>query len=431
MKDRKLELLDYALYDYQYLQRHLQEKAAEGWQLEKISTFGILHYRRREPADIRYEVTYAPSASAYNSRPTESEEALSDLCAEAGWVKVASIAQLHIYSNTDPKATPIETDELTRIETLKAAMNRHFVPGQLLMVGLFVLQFLMQVSNVRRWPLTTLSSNMMLCMLFFFPCTALSFLAMVLGYYHWVRRAERAAERGEPVPECLFYRRFRFVLWALIACYAATLLLSAGFGIIAVVIIIAAVTFGVTGFTMTATKSMGAPKWANILVPFVTAFVILMVLMPLLMGWLDAASLQENPVVPEDLPLVLSDLTEVQDSDPMVDESTSILLSHTRYSEWSEDLGILGYTIVDVHFDPVYELCLNYQEKQFLNSASWIVADVLGNQGQLWGADYARKATETSRDRWFICWEDRIVTLTVPFPMTDEQIAIAAEALRP
>ena len=436
MKDHKRQLLDFAPFDYQYIQRHLTEMAAKGWRLERITAFGVWHYRRSEPADVRYEVTYAPSASAYNSRPTAQEEALSDLCAEAGWERVATLAQLHIYCNEDPSAIPIETDELTRIATLRKAMNRHFVPSYLLLAALFAVQLFMHLWNVSRWPITTLASNLMIGNLILLPITILSYLGMIAGYLFWVHKAKEAAQNGQPIPESVFYRRFRWFLWVVIVAYLSLLLLSTGLEIAAVILAIGGTTVGLTGITMNITKAAGAPKWVNILAPFVVTFIGLMLLTPLLFNFLDSASLNAEPEHPESLPLMLTQLTEVTDSEhTILEESASPIASYGRYRDQQEgiesDLS-LSYTIIDTEFDFAWELCLNYQEQQLLQSAYTLSNGIISlNQGDLWGAEYARRAPGDYNDRWLICWEDRIVSLRASWPLTDEQIAIAAELLRP
>lgn len=436
MKDRKHELLDVALFDYQYIQRHLTEMAARGWRLEKIGSFGVWHYRRAEPASVRYEVTFAPSASAYNSRPTEDEEALSDLCADAGWTRVATAAQLHVYCNADPNATPIETDEATRIATIRKTMNRHFVPQYLLLTALFVVQLFMQLSTVTRYPVTSLSSPLMIGNLLFLPVAIVSYLVMIAGYFLWIRKAQQAAESGQTVPECVFYRRFRWVLWAVLAVYLSSLLLSSGLGIAALVLSYAAVTLGLVGVTMSITKDAGAPKWANILVPFVVTFVGLMLLSPLLFGILDAASLAEEPEHPATMPLMISHLTEADNvQHSIMEDSASLVMSHTRYWDHEEvyESGLsLSYSIVDTEFDFAWEMCLNYYEQQLLESSYTLSNGVVtGNLADQWGAEYARRAPGDFNDRWLICWEDRVVSLRASWPLTDEQIAIAAELLKP
>lgn len=436
MKDHKRQLLDFAPFDYQYIQRHLTEMAAKGWRLERITAFGVWHYRRSEPADVRYEITYAPSASAYNSRPTEAEEALSDLCAEAGWERVATLAQLHIYCNEDTGAIPIETDELTRIATLRKAMNRHFVPSYLLLAALFAVQLFMHLQNVSRWPVMTLTSNLMIGNLILLPITILSYLGMIAGYLFWVHKAKEAAQNSQPIPESVFYRRFRWFLWVVIVAYLSLLLLSTGLEIAAVILAIGGTTVGLTGITMNITKTAGAPKWVNILAPFVVTFVGLMLLTPLVFNFLDSASLNVEPQQTDSMPLMITDLVDADHTQHTITEqSSSLVASQTRYwdrQEIAENGLSLSYTVIDTEFDFVWELCLNYQEQQLLQSAYTLSNGIISlNQGDLWGAEYARRAPGDYNDRWLICWEDRIVSLRASWPMTDEQIAIAAELLGP
>ena len=127
MKDVKYKLIDTLLYDYSLIEEKLTQLSAEGWHLEKLGTLAW-KFRRGESKQVRYAVTYAPSASAFNSRPTEAEEDLADLCAQAGWVRIANQAQLHVYRNDDPNAVPLETDEGERLKTIRRSMKKHFFP---------------------------------------------------------------------------------------------------------------------------------------------------------------------------------------------------------------------------------------------------------------------------------------------------------------
>ena len=432
MKDHKRQLLDVALFDYQYIQRHLTGMAAKGWRLEKISSFGLWHYRRSYPAEVRYEVTYAPSASAYNSRPTEDEEALTDLCAEAGWERVATLAQMHVYCNEDPNATPLETDELTRIATLRRAMNRHFVPQYLLVAVLFAVQFAMQLYNVIRWPVSTLSSNLMVGNLILMPTIVLSYLALIGGYLLWVRRAENAAENGLTVPECVFYRRFRWVLWLVVVGYIALLLLSCGMGILGAVLIYATVALGLTGVTMNITKSMGAPKWVNIAVPFVVCFLGIMLLTPLIFGIVGSTLPDPNQNAEDPLPLTLTQLTgETDTNDLVIEQGSSFLLTYTYYFDSGEEESI-SCTLADVHCPLFYDLILNEQEQDYLNPSFYNGDEIRSAElRETFGAEYARRTIGSDFDRLFICWEDRILFLHATWPMTDEQIATTAELLKP
>ena len=142
MKDTKYILMDTAGYDYHQLQQKLCALAAEGWYLEKVGNF-LWKFRRCEPKAVRYEIIYSAAASAFNSRPTESEKDLAELCAQAGWELVGALGQIQIYRNADPNATPLETDEGERLKNIRRTMFRHFFPQELLMIVIFLLQFFM------------------------------------------------------------------------------------------------------------------------------------------------------------------------------------------------------------------------------------------------------------------------------------------------
>lgn len=435
MKQHKYELFDTALYDYQFIQQHLTDMAAQGWRLDKVSTIGYWRYRRSAPAQVRYEVTYAASGSAYNSRPTDQEEALTDLCAEAGWVKVAALAQMHIYCNEDPKATPLETDELTRIQNIKRSMGKGFLREQILMIVLFLIQLYMQVSNVIRWPSRTLASPLSVgnvCMIFLL---VVLFAINLAAYLLWIRRAENAAREGLPCPSSSFYRKFRYVLWLFVAAYLVILLCSAELWLVGGVLVIMVVCVMSTRVLMALCKKLNSPKWVNIAVPFCVCFLMTMGLLTGMIFTADGLSLDLHETPEGELPLTLSDLglTAEGQSEPTVMEHTaSIVGSYGRYWDESADGELrLRYLVIDVGWEPLYTMCLNEQERDFLDQADWVSNGEIRNQSDLWGAHYARHAPGDFKDCWFICWDGRIVSLSATWPLTEEQIAIAAELLGP
>ena len=436
MKQRKYELFDTALYDYQYIQSHLTEMAAKGWRLDMISTLGFWRYRRSEPAHVRYEVTYAPSGSAYNSRPTVQEEILSDLCAEAGWVKVAALAQLHIYCNENPDATPLETDEPARIRNIRQSMKKSFVREQVLLIVLFLIQLHMQVSTLLRWPTRTLTSPLSAGNVLMIGCVALLFSVNLAAYFIWIRRAEKAVDAGLPCPGSSFYRKFRYVLWAFILAYIMILLCSAQLWFVGGALAIGFGNVLVTRGVMELCKKKGAPKWANIAIPFVVSVVLTAVPLTLLILSADSLSLDlTDAPAAEEAPLALRDfgLSEDRQTPEVMDSTDSFLGSYRRYwDETADGETRLRYTVTDMDLDPLYDLCQKEQEQDFMEQADWASnGEIILNQGQLWGAEYARHAPGDHNDRWLICWENRIVELYTSWPLTEEQIQIAAELLRP
>lgn len=438
MKQYKYQMPDFALYEYHYVQQHLMDMASKGWRLDRINGLGLWRYRRAEPANIRYEVTYAPSASAYNSRPTCQEEALSDLCAEAGWVKVASLAQLHIYCNEDPNATPLETDESGRIQTIRRAMNKSFVREHLLLIVLFLIQCVMQLRTIFKYPARSLAQPLTVGNALMTGILVLLYGINLLGYFRWIKRAENAVREGLPGPEAGFYRRFRVVLWVFILVYLVLLLCSAQLWLVGGMLVIVTAVFISARLLINLCKKLNAPKWVNIAVPFVVTWVLMMIAMGIFFTAADGLSLSSEPPHPDSLPLMIQDLTDPGDETlecTIWEESASPLSSYGRYyhDSTAEDSRLnLSYTILDVKCPLIYEMCCNDLEQQFETSASFYFdGSIKTNVGHLWDAEYAVRSSGDFGDRWFICWDSRIVILRAGWPLSEEEITAAAAILKP
>ncbi len=429
MKDTKYMLIDSSLYDYAFLEEKLTRLSAEGWHLEKVGVLGW-KFRRGEPKAVRYAVTFAPSASAFNSRPTEAEEDLTELCAQAGWVRVANHAQRHIYRNEDPNATPLETDENERLKNIRRTMKKHFFPMEALMVAIFLMQFFTHFHTLTLWPSRTLSSPMMVSTLVMVLFVALIHGMMAVNGALWLRRARIAVEGGEAIPVDRFYRRFRWVIWAFLIGYLLCLFWSVGLGFLAWVIGTSAAVLLVTAGGIALCKKLNAPRWVNMVVPAGLCALLIAALVPLLIFGVDRKLGGDLPPA-EALPVTLTQLTgEVDTERYILEESGSLLSAYGRYQD-SGDEDRLSYTIVDVKCPLIYDMLLNEQEDEFKISAHYSVESDVADHAALFGADYVRHAPSALGDRWLICWDSRIVRLRASWELTDDQIAALAEILKP
>lgn len=429
MKDVKYRLLDASVYDYPLIEKWLTDQAAEGWHLEKVGS-AFWKFRRGEPKRVRYEATYAPKASAFNSRPTEAEEDLAQLCANAGWVRVATLAQLHIFRNEDPDATPLETDEDQRLFNIRRTVLRHTVPQLLVMMGLFLLQFCMHGSTALRYPARTLSSPLMVGTLMLTASTTLYYLLMLLGHLLWLRRARLAVDAGREIPAFTFHRWFKWVMWGLLLGYLCFLLWTCSLAYVAYMLAISAVTLTCTVGCIRLCKECNAPKWANFVVPTIVTFIVISVLLTLFavsfdnFGWDEPQS--------SEVPLTLAELGISGDGEPLVLEaSASPLAGYQRC--WDQGNESISYTIVDVKCGLFYDMILNEQEQNYLQSADYLTTpnESITVQNELWDADYVRHSPGSINDRWFICWGDRIVSLRASWTLTEEQIGQIAACLKP
>lgn len=426
MKNVKYEIGDVSLYDYQYIEQHLAEMSAKGWHLEQMTNF-YWKYRRDEGKEVRYAATYAPKASIYNSRPTESEEDLAQLCADAGWVRIATLAQLQIFRNDDPNAVPLETDEHQRFAAMRKSMLRHYIPAQTVLILLFLFMLYTQFDTLLRYPCESLSMPLLFCGIGMSLTIIVLYTVQLCACMLWMHRAKEAVEAGLPCPTDRFYRKFRFVLWIAIAVFLLALLCSAEPRLALRVILTAVLNIGVIYGLISLCKSLGAPRWVNILVPVLGGSLILMLATPAVLGILGTAV----PEPERELPLLLSDLMEIRETDRLViEEQSSPAVSHGRYVDtcFEEDIR-LQYTIVDVKWDMFYDLCLNEQEQLYLRTAEHLTDNL--NHNAPWNAEYVRQCVDSDGEQWLICWDDRIVLLYTSWELTEAQIEQAREVLMP
>ena len=431
MKDVKYKLFDTLMYDYSLIEQKLTRLSAEGWHLEKVGTLAW-KFRRGQPKAVRYAVTYAPSASAFNSRTTEAEEDLTELCAQAGWVRVANMAQVHVYRNDDPGATPLETDENERLKNIRKTMRKHFFPLEALQIGIFLMQFFMHWNTATRYPGRTLSSPMMLSTLVTVLFVALIHAVLALGGGLWLRRAQRAVDNGDPIPENRFYRRFRWVIWAFLILYLLCLFWTVGFGFLAGTLGISAVVLLVTAGSINLCKRMNAPRWVNLAVPVVLVCVVISVLTPILVFNLDSLVHDSELPPAENLPLTLTQLTGETGTERLIpEESSTFLCAYGRYWDTVDDDVRISYTIVDVKCPLFYDMLLNEQEQQFMQSSLYSYLPIDGELRDQFGAEYVRHSVNNTGDRWLICWDTRIVYLKAGWELTEEQLATVVEVLKP
>ncbi len=429
--NHRYELPTFLLYDYQAIQEHLTKMAQKGWRLDKIGTgLGFWRYRRAEPAPIRYEVTYTPQASAYDSFPTVQEEALEDICAGAGWVKVASMAQLQVYCNEDLRATPLETDELSRVQTIRKSMKRHYFLPQGGVLLLFCLQLWMQLVNLRRYPAGFLSTNWMLGI---FPLLTIAVLchgATLVEALIWGRRAERAAREGDPAPRMGFYRWGQWVLLTVLVLYLGVLLLDSQVAMLGWMLLAVPLLLLFVNFIFQCSKALGAPKWANIVAPGVGCMLLMMLLLPLI--FFDTGV--EEP--PEgEIPMTISDLRSGFPGETrrqVYSENASVVLIQGSYADQGGNIPGMHYEILDSPFDFALNLC---QEYLYNKLATFHRIDPENStpqdRAEEWGAAEAWYIAGEEQDYWLIRWDTRLVDLETGWHLTPEEIQRAAEILKP
>lgn len=191
MKEKKREFIRYAYYDFAGIAHHLEDMARQGWQLEKIGTI-FWHYRRAEPAEVRYAVVYFANASDLDAEPSQAQKDFWAMCQATGWQLVADRAQMQIFCNPDSDAIPIETDPVVQVENIHTSMKKSVVLSNLVVMVSALVALFSQfgTSNTIR---ELLSSPFSLGGILIWGTLALYCGWEVLGYLSWHRKATAAA----------------------------------------------------------------------------------------------------------------------------------------------------------------------------------------------------------------------------------------------
>lgn len=142
MKNTKRRMELFFSYDRTGIQAHLQKMAASGWMLEKMSNFSWL-YRRMEPKDLTFAVTYFPKASEFDPELTEGQRVYQDFTARSGWQFVCSSAQMQVFCTEQESPVPIETDPMVELEMIHGAAKKSHLMSHWILFGVGLLNALL------------------------------------------------------------------------------------------------------------------------------------------------------------------------------------------------------------------------------------------------------------------------------------------------
>lgn len=462
MKDKKRVLSKYSFYDRTHIQQYLEDMASKGWMLEKITSF-YWQFKAIEPQTLHFSINYFPPASEFDAEPSEQLLTIRDYCAHAGWEFVTASAQMQIYCNAQENPTPIETDALVEVETIHKAMKKNFLPSQIVLLILGVLQMILHVNMFRINPIGyfTNASNFVatFCWLVVIAMCSLE----VFGYLRWYKKARHAAEVDGEFIETPSHRHIIlsmlgavimvFLLWILTLqsrdMYFVVGVLTAGFVFI----------FWFTGVVMKWMKrkkvSAKVSRIATVAISFTCGFLLLVgaifgMIHAINSDWFADDARQDTyeyqghtfNVYHDELPLYIEDL---------------MATDYTRYSTYWEghETFLLGeyeafqrprmdalnepslrYDVYYIKWGALYDLCLNEFIHQYDDRYEDDVPmewrdNFRAVDAKVWNANivYQKYTGDTPNEQYILCYDDIIVYLTPGFELIDAQKPIVSEKL--
>ena len=196
MKNTKREWMPlYGFLDRKRVTDHLADMAAKGWMLDRLSSWSW-RYRRTEPKQLRFAITFFAGAGRFSPAPAEGLDTFQDYCAQAGWQPAASFDQVQVFYSEDPAAVDIETDPAAELENIRRSLGKPMMRSYLALLLLCLVEVAFQCYQIWTDPVDTLASaNSLLAATAYLPLLVL-ILANLFCYRRWQRRAGAAAEAG-------------------------------------------------------------------------------------------------------------------------------------------------------------------------------------------------------------------------------------------
>jgi hypothetical protein len=469
VKDIKRRIELFSFFDHTAIVVHLEKMARKGWRLERITNY-LWVYRRTEPKDIHYAVSYYPKASEFDAEPSEEQKSFNELCRHTGWELTASAAQMQIFSNNHENPIPIDTDPYIELDNIHRSAKKNFLLIYALLLAISIMQLLLAFSSYRRDPISFLSSSTNLfapfvqIMLFLLCCVE------IVGYYVWRLRALKAAKRGE-------FLRTRgsklqcVIMWITILSFVWWLV-TLGMGgdrdrvmIIFVVVMLVGITavilvVNVVKQTLKRRKSQtGITRTATIVTSFVLSFalmglVIFVIFKAIVSGVITGGETyihdgEEYTVYNDPLPLSLEDLSDgdYHEYSRWLQKDETMLLGRIEAYQrprFGADNFITGpdlfYTVTVAKVPFLYDMCKDIIFEEYsimLSSGSNAQADMAYDaiDAVPWGAIEAYQMVSRStgsRTKYLLCYTDRIVEIDLSFnrELTPDQMATVGEKLK-
>ena len=459
MKETKRTIRYFKFYNRKGMQAYLEEMAAKGWLLTKVTEL-FWQFRRIEPAKLHFSVVYFPQASIYDAEASEKQEQFHELCEHTGWKLAASDAQLQFFYNDADSPVPIETDAVFEVENIHKAVKKRFLPGYYGELFLSLLNSVLLVKQGLENPIAFLSSGGSLLYLLCWILVAILSLTELTGYARWYKKAKRSAEAenrfAEPNshPEHMFF--IVPILLLGIGVYVAdkvesTSAVASAFAVAGGTLFIALFAVFLFFGTMHLLKKGKAPAGVTrVIAPLVCGLGCLILFVFFITGSLINSSTQrtkENLSTYEynghtlyeyqdTLPFTLSDLihTDYTFYSRTCRTKASFLLSDTDASErprldaFSEPR--LDYRILQVKTPFLYDYCLDTLLKELAHNfatpdpeiADWV--QTLSIPAAPWGANEAYRLSlgDKPQNRYLLCYDNAIVELDLNWEPDDAAI---------
>lgn len=460
MRDKVKKVINFRFDRYRDAELKLEKLAAKGLFLEECGAY-FWTFRKGEPKNLKYTVTYFSEGSVFNPDFTDNQQMFFDYANAAGWNFVTQFNQMQIFSSESDHPVPFETEEKEKFDNIKRCMKKSFLTPTILLMLVFLLNLFVQFNSFQVNPIDFLSDSSQLLSAFMISGMVIFLMYTLLDYFVWCKRSEKSiANGGESIYQTSVVRRMIDILFLcfIFGNLAFQLLYLAskisGFGILLSIIQMPILLFlfwsSIKYLKKKKTSAMmNKVLSATVLILANIAYIIMMMLFILRSGFQPKDSAEYRTVnwqvttttthdyklFEDEIPLTCSDLYGEIDYDYYSyekDIDSTFLLKKSSYRQDSlpakDAPPEIQYDIYESKLDSIYRIVKNHllEIPQWQENSSFESID-----NEMFGTieAYQKYYEDTPTGEYILIYTDKILALNLEEPATTEQVNMIKEKL--
>ena len=456
MKARKRRLEFFSLYNHTGIEQHFNKMARKGWMIESITNL-YWTYRRIEPKDIHFCVSYYPRASDFDPGPSEEQQTFHDFCAHTGWQLACTWHQMQVFYNGKESPIPLDTDPVMEVDVLHRACRKNFLPSNFLLLIMGLLFGGYFLGEIFHDPIGLLTHSSRMVSGFAYFCVFLVTSVELLVYFRWLRKAKKAARDGNflDTPDTSKFQITVVVLLLAVVLWWFANLIAADnplmlFITAAMFLYIFGTIFLVNGIKQGLKKakaSRGLNRFLTLAACFVLPMIMTGIVVIIVISANRAGYFSQTTAEQDRIPLSVSDLYDVDQEDYIMsyDRQGTLLLEQMEvdaFPNWENEgfheLPDLGYTITTVKAPFLYDWCRNLVFQDWDDRNNGIPEGHRNVYREVdaapWGANAAYRIYQEEgwwENRYLLCYENRIVEIQFDLEPTEEDMSVVNQKLNP
>ncbi|MGL5379056.1 DUF2812 domain-containing protein [Clostridium sp.] len=350
-------------FEYEDLEKYLNNMALRGWILEDIRGY-FLKLKRIEPRKLKYSINMIDEVSFFDLRDSDESMKYRDYCEEVGWNFICERDKIQVYySEEDLEIIDIHTDEREKFEAINKVSKKYVLLNLFIVCMMMYTQYINTIGN---YDTSFLFYNFQLISLIFIGLFIIEEGLSIINYFTWRFNARKNLDVEEKVIYKGFFNSFIKVLIgnitiAAIMLYFIYFSVSEGFIdiVMILIILISCSLVPISRYFIKRTNHSSKKKREmNIIAQLTVCIVTFSILITYLnINILKVDNEAEIVVGGEEYELTIEDLGDkrIEDGHAYLDYRESILGSRKYYSVEGK-LGFVSYELVKSD----YEWVINY-----------------------------------------------------------------------